>query len=69
MYPYKSLSKAQLIELVNILETTLNDAIPASNLAANEYSEDDRSRLAFEVGHLSGYILTCSRLINEYKNC
>lgn len=69
MYPYKTLSKAQLIELVSIIESTLSNSIMESYEASKAYSEDSQSRLAYEVGHLNGYIRTTLGLIEDYKNC
>lgn len=69
MYPYKTLSKAQLIELLNSIESTLGTSITKSYEASKAYSEDAQSRLAFEVGHLNGYIRTTLGLIEDYKNC
>ena len=69
MYNYKSLSKAQLIELVNSIESTLSNSITESNKASKAYSEELPSQLAFEVGHLNGYIHTTLELIKDYKNC
>jgi len=69
MYPYKTLSKAQLIELVNSIEFTLSNSIIESHKASKAYSEELSSQLAFEVGHLNGYIRTTLELINDYKEC
>jgi hypothetical protein len=69
MYPYKSLSKAQLIELVNGIESTLSNSIIESHKASKAYSEELPSQLAFEIGHLNGYIRTTLELIKDYKNC
>lgn len=68
MYPYKSLSKAQLIELVNGIESTLSNSIIESHKASKAYSEELPSQLAFEIGHLNGYIRTTLELISDYKN-
>lgn len=69
MYPYKSLSKSQLIELLNSIESTLRPAIKASSLAGKEYSAEPISQLAFEIGHLSGYVNQAIDLIEATKNC
>ena len=69
MNPYKSLSKAQLIELLNSIESTLGNSIQESYEASKGYSEDTQSQLAFEIGHLNGYIRTTLTLIQDYKNC
>ena len=69
MYNYRTLTKAQLIELVNSIESTLSNSIIESFKASKGYSEELPSQLAFEVGHLNGYIRTTLELINDYKNC
>jgi hypothetical protein len=69
MYPYKSLSKSQLIELVSIIESTLSNSIQESYKASKAYSDEPSSQLAYEVGHLSGYINTTLSLIEDYKKC
>jgi hypothetical protein len=69
MYNYRTLTKAQLIELVNNIESTLSNSIIESHKASKGYSEELPSQLAFEVGHLNGYIRTTLELINDYKNC
>lgn len=69
MYNYRTLSKAQLIELVNSIESVLSNAIPAASEAAKGYSDDQRSQLAFEVGHLNGYIKQVLHTIEAYKEC
>ena len=69
MYNYRTLSKSQLIELVNSIESTLGNSIIESHKASKAYSEEIPSQLAFEVGHLNGYIRTTLELINDYKEC
>jgi hypothetical protein len=69
MYNYKTLSKSQLIELVNTIESTLSNSIIESHKASKTYSEEISSQLAFEIGHLNGYIRTILELINDYKEC
>lgn len=69
MYNYKSLTKAQLIELVDQVESLLEKAVPTARDAAKEYSPELQSQLAFEVGHLGGYIKQTIALIQDYKNC
>lgn len=68
MNNYRKLSKAQLIELVNKIESVMIPAIPAATESSNKYSQDMVSRLAFETGHLSGSIKTVLSLIEDYKN-
>jgi hypothetical protein len=65
----QNLSKSQLIELVSIIESNLMNSIPNSYQAAKEYSDDPQSQLAYEVGHLNGYIKTALSLIEDYKKC
>jgi L-cysteine desulfidase len=69
MYNYKTLSKSQLIELVNSIEFTLSNSIIESHKASKAYSEELASQLAFEIGHLNGYIRTALSTIEEYKEC
>jgi len=69
MYSYRTLSKAQLIELVNSIEAQLTPSIQASYKAAAAYSDESTSQLAFEVGHLNGYIRNVLSTIAEYKQC
>lgn len=69
MYPYKSLTKAQLIELLNLVESTLDPALHAANLAGKEYSPEIKSQMAFEIGHLSGSIKHVLGYIHATKNC
>lgn len=69
MYPYKTLSKSQLIELVSIIESTLSNSIQESYESSKAYSDDPSSQLAYEVGHLNGYINTTLSLIEDYKKC
>lgn len=69
MYPYKSLSKSQLIELINIVERDLSTAIQSAKESADEYSKESVSNLAYEVGHLGGSIKGTLLLIDAYKNC
>ena len=69
MYNYRTLSKSQLIELVNSIESTLSNSITESYNASKGYSEELPSQLAFEVGHFKGYVKTVLSLIEDYKNC
>jgi hypothetical protein len=61
----KSLSKKELISIIEELHTTLSSAIIDANKAANEYPSDHTGRLAFEVGYLSGRIKSSVTLIKE----
>ena len=69
MYNYRTLSKSQLIELVNGIESTLSNSIYTVEKEAKEYSTELPSQLAFEVGYFKGYVKTVLSLIEEYKNC
>ncbi len=69
MYNYRTLSKSQLIELVNGIESTLSNSIYTAEKEAKEYSTELPSQLAFEVGYFKGYVTTVLSLIEEYKNC
>jgi len=69
MYPYRTLTKSQLIELVNSIESILTPAILSAKDASQTYSPEIRSQLAFEVGHLNGSIKSAIQLIEEYKEC
>lgn len=69
MYHYKSLTKAQLIELLNIVESTLTPASKNASEAAQHYSTNPESRYPFEVGFLNGTIKEVLGVIGSYKNC
>jgi hypothetical protein len=69
MYPYKSLTKSQLIELLNIVESTLTPAINNAKEAAQNYSTNPESRYPFEVGFLNGTIKEVLGVIGDYKKC
>jgi hypothetical protein len=69
MYNYKTLSKSQLIELINQIENILTPSIQSASEAGKQYSTELQSQTSFEVGHLNGSIKSVVRLINEYKNC
>lgn len=69
MYNYKTLTKAQLIELMNEVENILSTSIQAANEAAKNYSTEMASQTAFEVGYLGGRIKTTLSLIEDYKKC
>lgn len=64
----KSLSKKELISIIEELDATLTTAIADANGAASEYNSDERGRLAFEVGYLSGRIKYSIALIKEISN-
>jgi hypothetical protein len=62
---HKSLSKKELISIIEELHTTLSSAIDDAKEAAKEYPSDHRGQLAFEVGYLSGCIKSSVALIKE----
>lgn len=64
----KSLSKKELISIIKELDTTLSTAIHDANSAASTYNSDERGRLAFEVGFLSGRIKYSIGLIKEVNS-
>lgn len=69
MYNYRTLSKSQLIELVNGIESTLSTTIKSSESESENYSNEMFSQLAFEVGYFKGSVKTVLSLIEDYKNC
>jgi phosphopantetheine adenylyltransferase len=69
MYNYRTLSKSQLIELVNSIEAQLAPSIETAFKSSKAYSEEIPSQLAYEVGHLNGYIRNVLSTIQEYKEC
>ena len=69
MYNYRTLSKSQLIELVNGIESTLLNTIYDAEKEAKDYSIELPSQLAFEVGYFKGSVKTVLSLIEDYKNC
>lgn len=69
MYNYRTLSKAQLIELVNSIEAQLTPSISNASEAASKYSKELNSKLAFEIGHLNGCIKNVLHTIEAYKEC
>jgi hypothetical protein len=69
MYNYKTLSKSQLIELINTVESTLASATVTASNEATKYSPNPDSRYPFEVGFLNGMIKEILSTIQSYKNC
>jgi hypothetical protein len=69
MYDYRTLSKAQLIELVRSIEVQLTPSISTASEAASKYSTELVSKLAYEVGHLNGCIKNVLSTIEAYKEC
>ena len=69
MYNYRTLSKSQLIELVNGIESTLSTTLNSSESESENYSNEIPSQLAFEVGYFKGSVKTVLSLIEDYKNC
>jgi len=54
MYNYQTYTKAQLIELVNAIESTINSTLTEAEPASKEHSSELLSQLAFESGYLKG---------------
>lgn len=69
MYNYRTLTKSQLIELVNGIESTLSSTINSAESEAKNYSTELPSQLAFEVGYFKGSVKTVLATIEDYKNC
>lgn len=69
MYPYKTLSKSQLIELLGIIESNLCFAARNASAAGKEYSTELGFQLAFENRKLNGYINEVLQTIRDYKEC
>jgi MFS-type transporter involved in bile tolerance (Atg22 family) len=69
MYNYRTLSKAQLIELVNSIESQLTPSISMASEVAKNYSPEPVSKLAYEVGYLNGCIKNVLSTIEAYKEC
>lgn len=69
MYNYRTLTKSQLIELVNGIESTLSTTIYTAESEAKNYSPELHSQLAFEVGYFKGSVKTVLATIEDYKNC
>jgi len=58
MYNYRTYTKAQLIELVNSIESTINSTLTEAEPASKEHSTELISQLAFETGYLKGGLKT-----------
>jgi hypothetical protein len=58
MYNYRTYTKAQLIELVNSIESTINSTLTEAEPASKEHSTELISQLAFEAGYLKGGLKT-----------
>jgi hypothetical protein len=54
MYNYRTYTKAQLIELVNSIESTIHSTLTEAEPASKEHSPELISQLAFEAGYLKG---------------
>jgi hypothetical protein len=67
MYNYKTLTKSQMIELVNLIDNMLSTASSHALESSKRYSNEIKSQLAFEVGHLNGSIKEVLNLIADYK--
>ena len=68
MYNYKTLSKAQLIELVNSIENTLASTLSEAEPASHTHSNELISQLAFEAGYLKGGVKTVLIHIGSLKS-
>jgi hypothetical protein len=62
-----SLTKAQLVELIQESERVLSTAIQDAKEASNAYSTELPSKLAFEVGYLNGRIKQVLGTIEAYR--
>jgi hypothetical protein len=58
MYNYRTYTKAQLIELVNSIESTIHSTLIEAEPASKEHSTELISQLAFEAGYLKGGLKT-----------
>jgi hypothetical protein len=68
MYNYKTLSKAQLIELVNSIENTLTSTLNEAEPASHTHSNQLISQLAFEAGYLKGGVKSVLMHISSLKS-
>jgi hypothetical protein len=58
MYNYRTYTKAQLIELVNSIESTIHSTLTEAEPVSKEHSTELISQLAFEAGYLKGGLKT-----------
>jgi hypothetical protein len=68
MYNYKTLSKAQLIELVNSIENTLTSTLNEAEPTSHTHSNELISQLAFEAGYLKGGVKSVLMHISSLKS-
>jgi hypothetical protein len=68
MYNYKTLSKAQLIELVNSIENTLTSTLNEAEPTSHTHSNELISQLAFEAGYLKGGVKSVLMHIGSLKS-
>jgi hypothetical protein len=68
MYNYKTLSKAQLIELVNSIENTLTSTLNEAEPTSHTHSNELISQLAFEAGYLKGGVKSVLIHISSLKS-
>jgi hypothetical protein len=68
MYNYKTLSKAQLIELVNSIENTLTSTLNEAEPVSHTHSNELISQLAFEAGYLKGGVKSVLMHISSLKS-
>jgi hypothetical protein len=67
MYNYRTYTKAQLIELVNSIESTIHSTLTEAEPASKEHSPELISQLAFEAGYLKGGLKTILLHIESAK--
>jgi hypothetical protein len=67
MYNYRTYTKAQLIELVNAIESSIHSTLTEAEPASKEHSPELISQLAFETGYLKGGLKTVLLHIESAK--
>jgi hypothetical protein len=67
MYNYRTYTKAQLIELVNSIESTIHSTLVDAEPTSKEHSPELISQLAFEAGYLKGGLKTVLLHIESAK--
>lgn len=66
MKDLSKLTKAQLLYIVEATQKTLEAAVTDAKEAADNYSKELPSQLAFEVGYLNGRINEVNRTIQSF---
>jgi hypothetical protein len=64
MTDLNKLTKRELVNILQEIQTILDGSIVEASEAANKYDSDRAGRLAFEVGYLGGIIKSCQHVIN-----